>query len=559
MAQATPYSYTERKRIRKSFGKRESVLNVPYLLTMQKDSYVAFLQKEVPPRQRKPEGLQAAFLSAFPIVSHNGFVEMKFLEYNIAKPAFDVRECQQRGLTFAAAVRARLQMIIYDREASVGQSKVVKEVKEQEVYMGEVPLMTDYGSFIVNGTERVIVSQLHRSPGVFFAQSKHTNGTKLYSARVIPMKGSWIEFATDINSVMFAYIDRKKKLPVTTLLRAIGFESDKDILEIFDLADEIKVSKSGLKKIVGRKLAARVLKTWVEDFVDEDTGEVVSIERNEVILERDSILDEEAIEMVVDMGVESVFIQREDVGGDFAIIYNTLNKDTSNSELEAVQFIYRQLRGADAPDNETARGIIDKLFFSDKRYDLGEVGRYKINRKLNVDDVFVIRQHQRFAQFLVTGRTALSCAAITNLERTHLLHVDHRHALDRIRHMPARTRHGGFHMLAEAQHQATRPLIDNIETRRHPDQRDQSQHGSNGECIATRPVGLIARRAVPAKQAIQFAAELAHHFIQIGRSGRIAARPRKNNLPRVRMQPALCRRDRGSAPPHPRPPPRWVG
>ncbi len=245
--------------------------------------------------------------------------------------------------------------------------------------------MTPRGTFVINGAERVVVSQLHRSPGVFFGQSVHPNGTKIYSARVIPFKGAWMEFATDINNVMYAYIDRKKKFPVTTLLRSIGYETDKDILELFGMADEVAGDQKSLEAHIGKRLAARVLRTWVEDFVDEDTGEVVSIERNEIVMERDTVLDEEAIETIVDMGIDTVFIQREDVGGDYAIIYNTLNKDTSNSELEAVQFIYRQLRGADAPDNETARGIIDKLFFSDKRYDLGEVGRYKINRKLNID------------------------------------------------------------------------------------------------------------------------------------------------------------------------------
>src|SRR6202012_5072671 len=241
------------------------------------------------------------------------------------------------------------------------------------------------GTFIINGAERVVGSQLHRSPGVFFGQSVHPNGTKIYSARVIPFKSAWMEFATDINNVMFAYIDRKKKFPVTTLLRSIGFETDKDILELFGMADEVKVDKKILKNYEGKRLAARVLRSWVEDFVDEDTGEVVSIERNEIVLERDSILDEEAIDTISEMDIKSVFVQKEDVGGDYAIIYNTLIKDTSNSEREAVQGIYRQWRGADAPDNETARGIIDKLFFSDKRYDLGEVGRYKINRRLGLN------------------------------------------------------------------------------------------------------------------------------------------------------------------------------
>ncbi|MEO0405587.1 MAG: DNA-directed RNA polymerase subunit beta, partial [Bacteroidota bacterium] len=253
----------------------------------------------------------------------------------------------------------------------------------QDVYLGTIPYMTPRGSFVVNGAERVIVNQLHRSPGVFFGQSHHANGTKLYSARIIPFKGSWIEFATDINSVMYAYIDRKKKLPVTTLLRAIGFESDKDILGIFDLADEVKVSKTGLKKVVGRKLAARVLKTWIEDFVDEDTCEVVSIERNEVLIDRETIIEKEHIELILESGSKTIILHKEDINAaDYTIIYNTLQKDTSNSEKEAVEHIYRQLRNAEPPDMETARGVIDKLFFSEQRYDLGEVGRFRINIKL---------------------------------------------------------------------------------------------------------------------------------------------------------------------------------
>ncbi|ULT43470.1 hypothetical protein KRR40_08590 [Niabella defluvii] len=285
----------------------------------------------------------------------------------------------ERGLTYAVPLKAKLRLSCNDEEHVDFQTIV------QDVFLGNIPYMTPRGTFVINGAERVVVSQLHRSPGVFFGQSVHPNGTKIYSARVIPFKGAWMEFATDINNVMYAYIDRKKKFPVTTLLRSIGYETDKDILELFGMADEVAGDQKSLEAHIGKRLAARVLRTWVEDFVDEDTGEVVSIERNEIVMERDTVLDEEAIETIVDMGIDTVFIQREDVGGDYAIIYNTLNKDTSNSELEAVQFIYRQLRGADAPDNETARGIIDKLFFSDKRYDLGEVGRYKINRKLNID------------------------------------------------------------------------------------------------------------------------------------------------------------------------------
>jgi len=285
----------------------------------------------------------------------------------------------ERGLTYAVPLKAKLRLSCNDEEHVDFQTIV------QDVFLGNIPYMTPRGTFVINGAERVVVSQLHRSPGVFFGQSIHPNGTKIYSARVIPFKGAWMEFATDINNVMYAYIDRKKKFPVTTLLRSIGYETDKDILELFGMAVEVKADKKSLNAHVGKKLAARVLRTWVEDFVDEDTGEVVSIERNEVVMERDTVLDDDAVSTIIELNVKSVFIQREDVGGDYAIIYNTLNKDTSNSELEAVQLIYRQLRGADAPDNETARGIIDKLFFSDKRYDLGEVGRYKINRKLGLD------------------------------------------------------------------------------------------------------------------------------------------------------------------------------
>jgi DNA-directed RNA polymerase subunit beta len=285
----------------------------------------------------------------------------------------------ERGLTYAVPLKAKLRLSCNDEEHVDFQTIV------QDVFLGNIPYMTPRGTFVINGAERVVVSQLHRSPGVFFGQSLHPNGTKIYSARVIPFKGAWMEFATDINNVMYAYIDRKKKFPVTTLLRSIGFETDKDILELFGMADEVKADKKTLSAMVGKRLAARVLKTWVEDFVDEDSGEVVSLERNEVVLERDKVLNENDIETILETEVKSVFIQKEEVSGDYAIIYNTLNKDTSNSELEAVQHIYKQLRGADAPDNETARGIIDKLFFSDKRYDLGEVGRYKINKKLNLN------------------------------------------------------------------------------------------------------------------------------------------------------------------------------
>ena len=362
-----------------NFGKVKHLAGIPDLLGIQIQSFKDYFQLETTPDKRNNEGLFKVFKENFPITDTRNIFVLEFLDYFIDPPRYTIEECMERGLTYAVPLKAKLRLSCNDEEHVDFQTIV------QDVFLGNIPYMTPRGTFVVNGAERVVVSQLHRSPGVFFGQSIHPNGTKIYSARVIPFKGAWMEFATDINNVMYAYIDRKKKFPVTTLLRSIGFETDKDILELFGMADEVKADRKSLEKFEGRRLAARVLRSWVEDFVDEDTGEVVSIERNEVVLERDSILDAEAIEMVSEMDVKSVFIQKEEVSGDFAIIYNTLNKDTSNSELEAVQHIYRQLRGADAPDNETARGIIDKLFFSDKRYDLGEVGRYKINRKLNLD------------------------------------------------------------------------------------------------------------------------------------------------------------------------------
>ncbi len=362
-----------------SFGKTKHLAETPDLLDIQLQSFREFFQLETTPDKRNNEGLFRVFKDNFPITDTRNIFVLEFLDYFIDPPRYSIEECMERGLTYAVPLKAKLRLSCNDEEHVDFQTIV------QDVFLGNIPYMTPRGTFVVNGAERVVVSQLHRSPGVFFGQSTHPNGTKIYSARVIPFKGAWMEFATDINNVMYAYIDRKKKFPVTTLLRSIGFETDKDILELFGMADEVKSDKKLLKNHIGKKLAARVLRTWVEDFVDEDTGEVVSIERNEIVLERDSVLDEAAIDTIIEMDVKSVFIQKEDVGGDYAIIYNTLNKDTSNSELEAVQHIYRQLRGADAPDNETARGIIDKLFFSDKRYDLGEVGRYKINRKLGLD------------------------------------------------------------------------------------------------------------------------------------------------------------------------------
>ncbi len=363
-----------------SFSSTKTVFDYPDFLEVQIKSFVEFFQLGTTPDQRKNEGLWKVFEENFPITdTRNNFV-LEFVDYSVDPPRYSIEECIERGLTFSVPLKAKLKLYCTDPEHEDFDTVV------QDVYLGTVPYMTPRGSFIINGAERIVVSQLHRSPGVFFGQSMHANGTKLYSARIIPFKGSWIEFATDINSVMFAYIDRKKKLPVTTLLRAIGFESDKDILEIFDLADEIKVSKSGLKKIVGRKLAARVLKTWVEDFVDEDTGEVVSIERNEVVIDRETIIDNDHIDEIIDSGAKTILLHKEDQNlQDFAIIYNTLQKDPCNSEKEAVLHIYRQLRNAEPPDDATARDVIDKLFFSEKRYDLGQVGRYRMNKKLNLN------------------------------------------------------------------------------------------------------------------------------------------------------------------------------
>ncbi|MFN5936447.1 MAG: DNA-directed RNA polymerase subunit beta, partial [Sphingobacteriales bacterium] len=353
--------------------------DAPDLLEIQIQSFKEYFQLETTPDKRNIEGLFKVFKENFPITDTRNIFVLEFLDYFIDPPRYTIEECMERGLTYAVPLKAKLRLSCNDEEHVDFQTIV------QDVFLGNIPYMTPRGTFVINGAERVVVSQLHRSPGVFFGQSVHPNGTKIYSARVIPFKGAWMEFATDINNVMYAYIDRKKKFPVTTLLRSIGFETDKDILELFGMADEVKADKKSLDKYEGKRLAARVLRTWVEDFVDEDSGEVVSIERNEVVLERDTVLRAEEIAMISEMDVKSVFIQKEEVSGDYAIIYNTLNKDTANSELEAVQHIYRQLRGADAPDDETARGIIDKLFFSDKRYDLGEVGRYKINRKLNLE------------------------------------------------------------------------------------------------------------------------------------------------------------------------------
>jgi len=365
---------------RVSFASKKDQLEYPDFLEIQLKSFSEFFQLGTTPENRRKEGLFQVFMENFPITdTRNNFV-LEFLDYSIDPPRYTIDECIERGLTFSVPLKAKLKLYCTDPEHEDFDTVI------QDVYLGVLPYMTERGTFVINGAERVVVSQLHRSPGVFFGQSIHANGTKLYSARIIPFKGSWIEFATDINNVMYAYIDRKKKLPVTTLLRAIGFESDKDILEIFNLAEEHKVSKVNIKKLVGRKLAARVLRTWVEDFVDEDTGEVVSIERNEVVLDRETIIENEHVDLIVDSGAKSILLHRDDVSlSDFAIIYNTLQKDPCNSEKEAVLYIYRQLRNAEPPDEATARDIIEKLFFSDKRYDLGDVGRFRINRKLNLN------------------------------------------------------------------------------------------------------------------------------------------------------------------------------
>ena len=362
-----------------NFSYTKAKFEYPDFLDVQLKSFNDFFQLETTPDKRKNEGLYRVFAENFPITdTRNNFV-LEFLDYYIDPPRYTIEECIERGLTYSVPLKAKLKLYCTDPEHEDFDTVI------QDVYLGVIPYMTPKGTFVINGAERVVVSQLHRSPGVFFGQSVHANGTKLYSARIIPFKGSWIEFATDVNNVMFAYIDRKKKLPVTTLLRAIGFESDKSILEIFDLADEFKVSKTGLKKVVGRKLAARVLHSWVEDFVDEDTGEVVSIERNEVVVDREVIIENDHIDSIVDSGAKTILLHKENQNiSDFAIIYNTLQKDPCNSEKEAILHIYRQLRNSEPPDEATARDVIEKLFFSDKRYDLGEVGRYRINKKLNL-------------------------------------------------------------------------------------------------------------------------------------------------------------------------------
>ena len=369
---------TEKPRV--NFASIKNPLPFPDFLEVQLKSFKDFLQLDTPPELRKDQGLYKVFAENFPIAdTRNNFV-LEFLDYYIDPPRYSIDECLERGLTYSVPLKAKLKLYCTDPDHEDFATTI------QDVYLGPIPYMTEQGTFIINGAERVVVSQLHRSPGVFFGQSTHANGTKLYSARIIPFRGSWIEFATDINNVMYAYIDRKKKLPVTTLLRAIGLESDKDIIQIFDLAEEIKVTKTNLKNSVGRKLAARVLNSWVEDFVDEDTGEVVSIERNTVVVDRGSEITEDVIDAIMESGVKTILLEKENVNAvDYSIIFNTLQKDTSNSEKEAVQYIYRQLRNAEPPDDAAAREVIQNLFFSEKRYDLGEVGRYRINKKLELD------------------------------------------------------------------------------------------------------------------------------------------------------------------------------
>ncbi|MCQ2369689.1 MAG: DNA-directed RNA polymerase subunit beta [Paludibacteraceae bacterium] len=365
---------------RVNFSSIKNPLEYPDFLEVQLKSFKDFFQLDTPPEKRKNEGLYKVFAENFPIAdTRNNFI-LEFLDYYVDPPRYTIQECIERGLTYSVPLKAKLKLYCTDPDHEDFATVI------QDVYLGPIPYMTEKGTFVINGAERVVVSQLHRSPGVFFGQSLHANGTKLYSARIIPFRGSWIEFTTDINNVMYAYIDRKKKLPVTTLLRAIGFESDKDILEIFNLAEEIKVNKTTLKKCIGRTLAARVLKTWVEDFVDEDTGEVVSIDRNEVIIDRETVLTQEHIDQILESNIPTILVHREDINqSDYAIIYNSLQKDPSNSEKEAAYYIYRQLRNAEPTDDASAREVITNLFFSDKRYDLGDVGRYRINKKLHLD------------------------------------------------------------------------------------------------------------------------------------------------------------------------------
>ena len=371
---------------RVNFASVKNPMPYPDFLDVQLKSFRDFLQLDTPPEERKNDGLYKVFAENFPITdTRNNFV-LEFLDYYIDPPRYTIDECLERGLTYSVPLKAKMKLYCTDPDHEDFGTFI------QDVFLGTIPYMTDNGTFIINGAERVVVSQLHRSPGVFFGQGVHANGTVLYSARIIPFKGSWIEFATDINNVMYAYIDRKKKLPVTTLLRAIGFETDKDILQIFDLAEEVKVTKKNMKDVLGRKLAARVLKSWNEDFVDEDTGEVVSIERNEVIMERETEITKDNIDDILESGTSTILLHKDaDSASKYSIIFNTLQKDPSNSEKEAVLYIHRQLRNADPADDASAREVIQNLFFSDKRYDLGTVGRYRIDKKLGLDTDMDVR------------------------------------------------------------------------------------------------------------------------------------------------------------------------
>jgi len=369
-----------------NFASTKNLMPYPNFLDIQLKSFQDFFQLETNTENRINEGLFKVFSENFPITDvRNNFV-LEFLDYFVDPPHYTIDECIDRGLTYSVPLKAKLKLYCTDPEHEDFETIV------QDVYLGMIPYMTPRGTFIINGAERVIVSQLHRSPGVFFGQHRHANGTQLFSARIIPFKGSWMEFSTDINNIMYAYIDRKKKLPVTTLLRAIGYETDRDILEIFDLAEEVKVSKAGLKRVLGRSLAARVVRSWFEDFVDEDTGEVVTIERNDVIIERETVLETEHIQKIIDAGVKTILLHKDDGSiNDYSVIFQTLQKDTTNSEKEAVEYIYFQLRNALPPDEETARSVFERLFFSDKRYDLGEVGRYRINKKLELNTPMDVR------------------------------------------------------------------------------------------------------------------------------------------------------------------------
>ena len=382
---------------RVSFASSKILLEYPDLLEVQLKSFQDFFQLDTTPENRRNEGLYQVFQEIFPIEDTRNNYKLEFIDYFIDPPQYSIDECLDRGLTYNVPLKAKLRLSCSDTEHEDFDTTV------QDVYLGNIPYMTPGGTFVINGSERIIVSQLHRSPGVFFGQSVHANGTKLYSARIIPFKGSWIEFATDINNVMYAYIDRKKKVPVTTLLRAIGFNSDKDIIDIFGLADEVEVTPENLKEFQGRKLAAKVLTTWIEDFIDEDTGEIIPVERTRPILDRGEILNEETIEKLSDTDVKTILLQKDDANvNEYAIIYNTLQKDPTNTEMEAVNYIYKQLRTSEPPDEATARDVIDKLFFSEKRYDLGDVGRYRLNKKLNltIDEIISLFREEELVNHI---------------------------------------------------------------------------------------------------------------------------------------------------------------